>query len=330
MTSIAPFSEMQQAQFWRSYRVTVECGPKQSKQWGNVNAGASNLRIAFSAKRELAAFGAISVTLTNLNPVSRRAILAVPSEAEALEGPGIHLGSRVTVEAGYNGSVATVCIGHVRRCVSERSGADIHTHLELIDGAAFGLQCIFKASYAASPSLTGGVKLTRILRDITDTMQLTYPGGVAKVVDGLQIGLQEREYPRGISFDHTCADALRMLLEPQGLDAVVANAELRIIPRGKYDAQKAVILRTDTGLINTPSTSFREGRNTVLFQSLLNPLLVPGRLVQFTGGNTPQPDLGASLAGYYKILTSTHEGDSHAGPWSVSCEAERYNLPVIA
>ena len=329
MSAFILSSASQQAQFWRSYQVSVECGEGQVKQWGNVGVGASNLRMAFTSKRVLAADLGGTVMLTNLNPVSRRAIVAVPNETDGTPQAGFHLGSRVTVRAGYNNNLSSLLVGHVRKCTSQRSGADIVTTLDLIGGAAFGNQCMFKRTYAASPAMKGGAHLLQILQDITDTMSLNYPGGTVSVAKGVQVGIKDTTFPRGISFDHTCQDALRILLKPQGLDFAIENGQLRILPRGSYDNQSVVVLGTDTGLINTPTSSFREGRNVVNFQALLNPLLVPGRLVTFATDATSASMSAGQLPGYYKIFESTHEGDSHGPNWSVSCEAERYELPII-
>lgn len=328
-------------QFWRCYEVTLDNGDGVVHRYGNRAKGASNLRVAFSVERRYAGPGPRSLTLTNLAPASRSAIRSLDpvsadaaSVNEAIKTPGLG-GTLITVKAGYAAEMSTMFIGSVTKIVTERAGADIHTHLELMDAESFTNACVFRASYAASPTLTGGVKLTTILHDIAETMQVTYRNATVRVVGGVALGIKEQTFPRGIVFNGTCGAALRTLLRPQGLVATVLNGTLNIVPKKGYDGQEVVLLRPETGLIKNPVARVDKGFRVVQFQTLLNARIQPNRLVAFVAPNQIIGSGGLlrdseSLTGYWKVVQTVHKGDTHGPDWTVSGEAMPYEGTLTA
>lgn len=330
MSSAAFLSPGGTAQFYRSYDVTLDNGGGTALRYGNVAAGSGNIRMAFSIERQLAGTGARTLTLTNLSPATIRTLRAsaLGETNEATLVPGT--GTRVTVRVGYGGSVNTLFIGSVSKSVTERSGADVHTNLQMIDAESFTRDCVFVRSYAVS---TPGVNARQILNDIADAMQVTFFDQTVRVIAGVSLGIPFARYPQGITFNGTCGDALDMLLPPLGLHARIFNGQLEVTPVERYNGRQAFLLTPQTGLLNVPSATINLGRAGVSFTSLMNTRLQPDTLVTF---RAPGQHVAASnylrssdtLAGYYRVIKATYKGDTHGKDWTVDCEALPYDGPL--
>lgn len=332
MTALPPNMTAGTAQFWRSYEVTLDNGDGVGHVFGNVTEGASNIRVAFSIERQLGGTGAKSITLTNLSPASIRGIRAnalgeQPNDDKSLT-PGT--GTRVTIKAGYGGALATIFIGNVLKVRTERAGADIHTHVELLDSESFLQNCIFCKTYAAAVNGAPPTKLRDILRDIAAAMQVKFGDKTVRVIEGIALGIPSATYPGGLSFNGTCGQAVDTLLKPLEMQARVRNGELSILQVGRFDGAPAHVLRPDTGLINEPSPTIVLGKQAVVFKSLMNAELLPQRLVTFEGhgletGNTGMLRLSDQFVGYFYVMRATFKGDTHGQDWTVDCEAIPYD-----
>lgn len=329
MTAIPVYTSAGDAAFWRTYSLTIEAGDGSAVRFGNTEVGAANLRFAFSVERKGAgaglgvggsAPGPRSLVLTNLATATRDML---------------QINTRVVLKVGYGNALSTLLQGTVLSVYSARSGSDVTTTLDIKDGEQFSQGCVFMRTYAPSPTLASAVKTTRILRDIADTMQLTYLGKTVRIDAGIATGIKDLTYPGGLTFNGTCGDALTMLLEPQGLTWGISNGALNVIPADGYNCLPVIVMRPETGLINVPSAkTVGTTRTTVLFDSLMNTQLVPNQLVTFVppgtivgaGNNLSETD---SLLGYYSILKTTHKGDTYGQSWDVNCEAIPYPGPPL-
>lgn len=332
MTSLPTYTTAPTSLFWRSYEVTLDNGDGVGHRYGNVSAGSTNVRLAFSIERQLAGTGARSLTLTNLAPSTIRNIRAsaLGENQSAPESVVPGTGTRISIKVGYGGALSTLFVGNVLKARTERSGADMHTHVEMIDSESFLQDCVFVRTYAAAQAGAPPTTLKQILRDIAAAMQVQYADKTVRVVAGVALGIPSETYPRGIAFSGTCGDALATVLKPFNMLARVQNGVLTITQVDRYNGDPASVLRPDTGLVQAPTATIVLGRQTVAFKSLMNPRLVPEALVTFQGPGleslkTGLPRASDAFVGYYKIVKSTFKGDTHGPDWTVDCEALPYD-----
>lgn len=282
--------------FGRSYEITLSA-PKSATGWrfGNTIAAQSALRVAFEVKRDsLQTPNTGKITLYNLNPQLRASITE---------------GWQVTLSAGYSGFVDQIFSGEVAsasasRGASEtmtvsttRQGPDIATQLQAIDGGTSLLNASFNRAYPA------GTTLAHILKDV---------GKAMAVQPGVAVGVPNYALTRSQTLSGGCTQVLHALLDRHGIEFSVQNGKLNMIPKGQNLGKTAVVVSQNSGMINVPSSTSAAAK----FESLLNPMLVPGQLAEIQSQS-------AQASGYYTVRTATFEGDSHGDAWKVTCECER-------
>lgn len=296
MSDIQPLSTFNYSQtaqylFKRSYAVSI--GPPNQTaalQYGTLGTNPAPLRVRFEIEKTV--FGSSpnhsKIELFNLSTQSRQ---------------NFKKGYIVNLQGGYNGLVGTLFTGNVFITKSDRSGPDIITTLECLDGGASIVLARLDKSYPA------GVTNIQILQDVATAMSVTTDSNPG-VSAGIVVGIPTQTFNKGFTATGPCKDTLDKLLKPQGLEWTVDNGNLNIIPKSAYDGNSAQVVSAETGMIGVPS----QNEFFTQFTSLLNPKLVPGALVQLISEN-------AALNGFYKIRKSKLEGDSHENKWQVSCEA---------
>lgn len=292
------FSPNAQYLFNRAYAVNLG-PPKQTTalQYGTIGTNPAPLRVKFEVEKTI--FGAspnhTKLELYNLSTESRSAIKK---------------GYLVELLAGYstlkNKSplIGTIFTGNVFMAKSDRSGPEIITTLECLDGGSSITYATLDKSYGP------GATLVQILTDIATAMSVTTDSNPAGMNAGVAVGIPNQIYNNGFICKGPCKDSLNNLLQPQGLEWSIQNGNLNIIPKTAYDGNTAEVVSMETGMIGVPSLN----EYFVQFTSLLNPRLAPGALVQLISTNT-------LLNGYYKIRKAKYTGDSHENNWQVACEA---------
>jgi hypothetical protein len=272
----------QQYLFNRSWSVAVSPpGQSAAKSY-------SQLRVQFDIdKLGLGTSSKAKITVFNLSQQSRQTITK---------------GWNVQLKAGYgNGALlATIFLGVIgyNGAYSKRDGADILTSFECGDGEAALVLGTLDKSYPA------GSTVVQILQDITVQSGL----GVGTVT-----GIPNVVFNKGYTAHGSITQLLNELTKKCGLAWNVNNGNINIIPVKGYNGLTAITMSANTGLIGVPSMD-----NGVLkFDSLLNPLVVPGGLVNLVSENTV-------LNGVYKLNRTHIEGDSHDSKWQIACEAVKF------
>ncbi len=114
-------------------------------------------------------------------------------------------------------------------------------------------------------------------------------------------------FPGGIYIQGTITEVLDELANSvnPGLHWYIKDGALNMHPRGTAVPGVAVLLRSDTGLIGSPSATKDLG---VRCKALIDPLMRPGRLFQVVSRNLP-------TNGTYVARTVTFSGDTRGNPW---------------
>lgn len=277
--------------FNRSYGVALE-GPNATAAtlYGNISGQASAVRVQMEVVKGASdSPNKAKVSLYNVGLSVREAV---------------GRGWLIRCTAGYAGLVETLFIGVVGKATSRRDGPDIVTELECADGEQALLGSTFSKSYPP------GTKLPQILQDVATAMD---------VDPGIALGIPNTVYRRGITVHGACRDILKKLLRKEGVEFSVQNGRLNVIPMRLHNGRTAIVVSAATGLINVPSISGTD----ITFESLLNPKLVPGQLVQVVSKNR-------AINGFAKIRSIKVEADSHDARWAVTCVCNKVLAPIQA
>lgn len=211
-------------------------------------------------------------------------------------------GNAIRVTAGYGDSIKDIFIGDVGAVVTKRSGADIVTSIEAADGL------LSYQTKEADLSFAPGAKVGSILDQLVGAFGLTK--GEVQGVD------TNDQYLQGAAFSGKVRDHMDTLLAKQpDVSWSIQDNQLQILPKSKGSTRPAILLTPETGLIGSPfkrvvlnqdiakKVEGKEAENGVNIKALLNPDLVPGRLIRVEA---------QFVQGTFKIEKVTHAGDTHA------------------
>jgi hypothetical protein len=291
----------QQYLFARAYALTLS-DPRDNYglQYGNLVSGQSALRIRFEVKQGVKDTpNTAKITVFNLSETSRSAISAngALNPGKGAVGAAGAVGTQIKLVAGYQGLVDTLFFGSAFKVTTKRDGPDITTEIEATDGQEALLNATFNQRYPKDTDLW------RILRDVAKAMSVDI---------GVVVGLPDYKLSRSQTLTGGCRQVLTDCLGRHGIEFNVLNNKLNMMPKGRHLGHAAIVVSPLTGMVGVPSIT-DEG---VTFDSLLNPKLIPGQLVQVVSQNQ-------KAVGFYKLRAATFVGDSHADDWKVTAECAR-------
>jgi hypothetical protein len=236
----------------------------------------------------------------------------------------IKAGDVLELKAGYNGLMDRIFFGQIgmASAKSVRNGSNIVTSFECLDGGGAIIMSRINKSYPP------GTKLYQIVEDILKEMSLETDYNPVPIDSGLIMNLPDISYPRGITINSSCKDALNNLLKGQGLDWSVQNNSLVILPVGKSTNQTAIEIGPNSGLIGIPT------RNGIYFEfkSLLNPQIKPGVVIKLVTDESTfnfNTQKNEALAGYYIVNVAKYKGDTYGADWTVECSCRAIQAKEI-
>ena len=220
-------------------------------------------------------------------------------------------GYQIRFKAGYVGMLSTVYIGDIPRsaggCTTRRRGADIITTFECGSAEKELVLAHYDNSYPP------GTPISLIFEDLANQLGVTL---------GPILGIPNKTYNNGFACNGTVQKTLNTLCRGNGLQWNIQDDTLQIMPKGAHTGDSAIVLSNKsipglTGLIDIPS----EGDQFTTFNSLLNPSLMPGRIVQI---------YSESINGSFYVVRRAHlKGDTHGTDWTVSCEGTKINARQV-
>lgn len=276
----------------------------------------TGLRFAFSIeKQSTKAPNKCTLKVWNLAPETRGLVEAI--------------GNVLILKAGYvqDTGAQTIFQGDVIRALTVREGPDWVTELEMQDGHKE-----FRDT-KASVSYGRGATALQVLGDLSKRFGLP--------VRELPADVAAKQYPNGFSFVGRLRDAMEKACDYLKLEWSIQNREIQIIKKGGVFQKRAVVLSSDTGMVESPmlesktmtekaaakdgitasqpgvrATTQRndDGEiervlqvNGYKVKSLLQPGLEPGGYVQIKS---------KSIDGqFFRIEELTHVGDTFGSEW---------------
>ena len=192
--------------------------------------------------------------------------------------------------------------GNITKSISQKQGPDWITIIESGDGDIAINETVVNKSYGPKTSFK------TIVQDIINQMKDT-----GKVVSGAIKSIKEDIAQNGMSITGPAVKVLDDLLEKQGLQMSIQNNEIQIIPKGGKTLASAILLTPSCVLIGVPIK--REGGTGIEFQALIQTTkLNPGQQVKIESWNS-------QINGFFNIVKSNYQGDTHDNPWYIKCEA---------
>jgi hypothetical protein len=225
----------------------------------------------------------LELTLSNLAPETRARI---------------QKGTRIILNAGYADSVTALFVGHVRRHKSKREGSSMVTQLKCGDGDAAYSEA------STSVSLAKGATLAQAVTTMADAMGVDATEALARVQKG-DIPPQARTYSRGFAANGKASVVLTKMLDRAGLSWTMQNGKLVVLGPNEVVPGQAVLLRYDTGLVESPEPNDSQedkGPPTTSIRALLQGAILPGVALDVRS---------EFVTGLFRAQAVRHSGDTH-------------------
>jgi len=197
----------------------------------------------------------------------------------------------VILEVGYGGQLTQLFYGDITRAYISRQGPDWVTTVECGDGSEALRSVHIDKSYAP------GTDLKQVIKDVAQSFV-----DQGKVVMGSLLGIQSEKTQTGLSLSGGSQKHLDDLAARQGLEWSIQDNTLQMMPKDGDSGLEAVLLTPQTGLIGSPIKREVAGGLGVEFKALIQPKLVPGRMVRIGS---------REVDGVYKLQAVTFAGDTH-------------------
>lgn len=253
------------------------------------------LRINFEvAKTSKSTPNRSTIKVFNLNENSR-SLFAGKETRVALQIGYLGLNPNGILNTGFLSSknVELVFIGNITNFEHKKEKTDIITDMELGDGSNRFRNAKIEKGYPENTSLSLAID------DVIEALGLKR---------GPIMGIPNRKYKNGLVVSGLAKDQLDKLCAANDLEWSIQDETVQIFPRYTTTNENVILLNSKTGLIGSP----RKTKDGIAFDSLIQPILRPGRKVKIES---------KFLSGTYKLRTVSHYGDSHSGTFLSKCEA---------
>lgn len=253
-------------------------------QVGSLDLG--ELDVTFKIKRTLAArAGTCELTVFNLTAEHRHAM-------QQAQHPFVR------VEAGYREGRSVIFQGDARKVQIGREKTDWKATITAGDGEHAVRTARVSRSFGA------GTEVSTVVAALADAMGVGR-GNVATALAGASLGTAGSVFTEGTVLHGRAAGELTRLAASLGMEWSVQEGVLQLLARGAALERTAVVLTSDTGLIDVPEVG---KRGIVKAKALLLPDLVPGRLVRLDT---------SAVSGTYRIESGVWSGDTRSNDWYV-------------
>lgn len=285
-------------QFKRNAKVTIwrtttptPGGVFDPEKTGTNGIVIEDMRIEFEIERNLTKNpNTCDVTITNLSEASR---------AEFSRKPLL-----INLEAGYDGINRLMFVGDLHYAASEQKGTDWSTLLQMGDGDRI------HHSAKVSKSYNGTVTAKQVLRDICKSFGQDLPANVEAATD-----LDVRLEGGTISFGRV-RDELTSILAPYGYSWSFQNGKVQILKDTEANRNGVFVISEETGMIGTPEfgSTPRSGKPPHMTVNMfLFPEILPGSRVKVISKALADGNI-------FKVISTKHRGDTHAGDWFTTLE----------
>ena len=288
--------------YGRRYRVIVTIG-------NNEAVELSELRCTFHIEKT--AYRKVqksTLTIYNLDP--------------DVENKIIRSGTRMIIEAGYNGSFyGKIFEGNIIQPIRSRDGTDFSLTLVSMDSDRYITYGIIGCSLVAQQSMREAVSALTSKATVK-----TEEGNIADT---------KIKYPRGKVMFGKATTYLDQIAISQNASYYSEDGEVNII--GAPDIENGYIfdLTPETGLIGSP-TQYEYG---ITCETLLNPMLKLNSLFHVENSRVTgmeveygKPVRSLDNSGIYRIIEMKYDGDTRGNNWKITINAisQAGSLPAMA
>lgn len=248
-----------------------------------------DLRVKFKCVRDFSKHpNSAEVEITNLSPESRALMQERPL--------------KVQLAAGYDGQPRLIASGDVRFSMSKLEGVDWTTLVQIGDGARAYAHARVNASFGKNATYR------QMLTEVSRALGLRLPSDLANNFD------LDKKFVAGATLFGPARDELSRLLDPFGLAWSIQNGTLRILSDQGVNANTALPLGEEQGMIGTPEfgsppKSGKPPHMTV--KCLLYPELIPGDKIKLTS---------KAKSGFFKLVRVEHNGDTAGNEFTTTVE----------
>jgi hypothetical protein len=292
--AVVPYSQQtSDILYGRRYRVIVASS-------NGVALDVSDLRCTFNIQKTIMQQPPISeVVLYNLNADTENAI--------------IEEGSRIVVEAGYEGSqYGLIFDGDIVQPIRDKQDATTYRlTLRGIDGDRF-----LNYGFVGFSLIKGQTARSQVGALASRAKYPTQLGTISQ-------GLDETQLTRGKVFFGQAKDYLSQIAKSQNATYFVENGTVNLIQATDYDANTIVDLSPSSGLLNVPSQS----QYGVSFTAMLNPRIkinslvhIDNSLIRAQSYEQGQAIRNLDQDGIYRVTSITYVGDTRGTEWQIQCD----------
>jgi hypothetical protein len=231
-----------------------------------------------------------------------------PTRRQSLEGLTTTRGAariRVEIVAGYKDQAGLIFRGDLRSALTSRQGPDLVTTLEGEDGGRSVL------SSRVSRSFPAGTTAAVVVRACAEALGVGL-GNALDAVAQAQFTGGGNTFREGTTLSGQASEELHGLFRSLGLTHSIQNGVLQVQRRGQALQATAVRLAPETGLIGRPEVDVG---GLVKLQSLMNPDIYPGRVLQL------DPGPGIRPSGFFQAKKVIYRGDTAGNDWLCEVEA---------
>ena len=193
--------------------------------------------------------------------------------------------------------------GDLRKAHSRREGPDVVTEVEAADGERAYRTARVNRSFGA------GTSLGSVIQSIGRSLGV----GVGNLAElATQAGFEGlgQLFSEGTVTSGPAREEFSGLLDSAGIEWSIQDNTLQLLPRGQALAGTAVVLSSDTGLVESPSVD-SEGVATA--KMLMIPDVFPGRKVQIES---------EFVRGLYRVTKAKFIGSTFGTEWFIEIEGK--------
>lgn len=237
-----------------------------------------------------------SIKIFNLSEKTR-ALVESKSTRVSLKIGYLGLNPQGIFNSGFLSSKTTslVFVGNIAKFSHSKDGPEIITDIELGDGLNRYKNAPIEKSYGE------GARLNIAINDLITAL------GLKK---GSILSIPQKTYGNGLVLSGLAKTQLDKLCDANDLEWSIQDESVQIVPRYTSTNESVILLNSKTGLVGSPQKT----KDGILFKSLIQPALRPGRKVKIES---------MFLNATYTLRTVQHSGDSHEGPFHSTCEAKK-------
>lgn len=273
-----------------------------------VNIGQqTGLDVWFQVKRSLKAGepNTFDLKIWNLADSSRKALeqssQPVPSIAAAPGAPNKVV--PVKIEAGYEGSMATIFLGEMRSAQTVRDKDDLVTELQTGDGDEAAAVARVSQSFGPTNAYDVALALLKAMGSGAGNIK-----AFASTLRGNTL------FQQGVTLKGNPKTILRDLAASVGLEFTIQSGQAQFLSRGQPIDGSVYELAPETGLIGEPSV---DTKGVLSCMTLMLPGLRPGALVYMNS---------EFVQGTYRICSMETTGETASNDWGHKLEAKRAGL----